>query len=46
MLNEYITAGRYPGEVAFEYIGKAEAEEALQAAQRIRTRVRELMGMQ
>jgi len=28
-LNEYITAGRYPGDIAFEDIGKAEAAEAL-----------------
>ncbi len=37
-LNEYITAGRYPGDLAFEDIGKVEAEEALKAARRIRDR--------
>jgi len=42
-LNEYITAGRYPGDIAFEDIGKAEAAEALGAVRRIRARVIELM---
>ncbi len=42
-LNEYITAGRYPGDIAFEDIGKAQAEEALTAARAIRARVLELM---
>lgn len=45
VLNEYIVAGRYPGDIAFEGIGKAEAEEALDAARRIRVRVRNLMGV-
>lgn len=43
ILNEYITTGRYPGDIAFEDIGKAEAEEALQAARAIQARVMELM---
>lgn len=37
VLNEYIVAGRYPGDIAFEEIGKAEAHEALAAVQRIAT---------
>jgi len=45
VLNEYIVAGRYPGDIAFEDIGKAEAEEALDAAWRIRVRVRSLMSI-
>ena len=44
ILNEYISAGRYPGDITFEDIGKAEAEEALMAVQAIRTRVLELMA--
>lgn len=43
-LNAYITAGRYPGDIAFEDIGKAEAEEALEAARIIRGRVINLIG--
>ena len=42
-LNAYITAGRYPSDIAFEDIGKAEAEEALQAPKTIRARVLALM---
>ena len=45
VLNEYIVASRYPGGIAFEPIGRAEAQEALDAAQRIRTRVRKLMDL-
>jgi len=44
VLNEYIIAGRYPGDIAFEAIGLTEAEEALQAAKRIRERVINLIG--
>ena len=43
-LNEYIAAGRYPGDIAFEDIGQLEAEAALAAAQTIRARVIELLG--
>jgi len=43
VLNEYIVAGRYPGDIAFEPIGAGEAEETLAAAQKIRARVRHLM---
>jgi len=44
VLNEFIVAGRYPGDIAFEEIGRAQAEEALGAARRIRARVMNLMG--
>jgi len=37
VLNEYITAGRYPGDMAYEVIGRADAEEAIQIVRRIRT---------
>ena len=40
LLNEYITAGRYPGDLlSASVIGRSEAEEALQAAHRIQARV-------
>jgi HEPN domain-containing protein len=45
VLNEYIVASRYPGDIAFEHIGRAEAKEALSATRRIRARVRNLMGL-
>jgi HEPN domain-containing protein len=35
VLNEYITAGRYPADLPFESIGKIEAVEAIEAAERI-----------
>jgi len=38
VLNEYIVAGRYPGDLAFEVIGEIEASEALVAVQRIAAR--------
>lgn len=44
VLNEYIIAGRYPGDIAFEQIGKDEAREALHAVQRISARVKHLLG--
>jgi hypothetical protein len=34
-LNEYIIAGRYPGDVAYEAIGAEEAEEAVAIVRRI-----------
>ena len=46
VLNEYIVAGRYPGDIAFEEIGRIQTEEALQAAERIRGRVISLIGTQ
>ncbi|HEY84520.1 MAG TPA: HEPN domain-containing protein [Chloroflexi bacterium] len=39
ILNEYITAGRYPSDLAFEMMGLAEAQEALQATREIRDAV-------
>jgi HEPN domain-containing protein len=45
LLNEYVTAGRYPGDlISAGGLGKAEAEEALAAVERIRARVMELMS--
>jgi HEPN domain-containing protein len=44
LLNEYIVAGRYPGDIASEQIGEAEAKEALEATQRIRAQVRRAMS--
>lgn len=44
VLNEYIVAGRYPGDIAFEETGREQAEEALAAARRIRARVVALSG--
>jgi HEPN domain-containing protein len=35
-LNEYITEGRYPGDIAHEDIGKDDAEEAVEIVGRIR----------
>lgn len=43
VLNEYIVSGRYPGDLAFEGIGRPETEEALQAARRIHARVTTLL---
>jgi len=40
VLNEYIVAGRYPGDVAHEEIGNAEAEEAVAIVRRIENKVR------
>lgn len=44
VLNEYIVAGRYPGDIVFEDIGQTEAQEALEAVRQIEARVRKLMG--
>ncbi len=35
LLNEYTTEGRYPGDLPFESIGREDAEEAIEAAERI-----------
>ncbi len=35
ILNRYITTGRYPGDLPFEAISKADAEEAIAAAEQI-----------
>ena len=45
VLNEYIVAGRYPGDIAFEHIGRAEALESLDATRHIRARVTSLMNL-
>ena len=42
-LNEYIVAGRYPGDLVMEDIGRLEAEEALNAARSIATYARRLV---
>lgn len=43
ILNEYIIAGRYPEDLAYEQLGTAEAREALQAAHNIRDRIMDLL---
>lgn len=43
LLNEYIVAGRYPGDIAAEQIGPGEAREALEAAESIRAQVHRAM---
>jgi HEPN domain-containing protein len=43
VLNEYIVAGRYPGDVACEEIGEAEAREAVAIVHRIEEAVRASM---
>jgi HEPN domain-containing protein len=35
LLNEYITDGRYPGDLPFENIGEDDAKEAVEAAEKI-----------
>ena len=35
LLNEYITEGRYPGDLPFEAIGEREAKEAIESADEI-----------
>ncbi len=45
LLNEYITAGRYPGDLlAVSAIGRSEAEEAMLAVKRIQARVVEFFN--
>lgn len=39
VLNEYMIAGRYPGDIAFETIGITEAQEAVAIVRRIRSLV-------
>jgi HEPN domain-containing protein len=43
ILNEYIVAGRYPGDLAMETINKPEAEEALAIVLQIRELVKKLL---
>jgi HEPN domain-containing protein len=44
VLNEYIVAGRYPGDIFVDHIDKLAAEEALKAVKRIKSRVNRIMG--
>lgn len=44
ILNEYVVAGRYPGDVFSEPIDREAAEEALGAVQQIRSRVIDLVA--
>ncbi len=44
LLNEYIVAGRYPGDINSEHIRANDAKEALEAAKRIRTQVQRATG--
>ncbi|MBC8234096.1 HEPN domain-containing protein [bacterium] len=39
LLNEYITEGRYPGDLPFESIGEYNAKEAIEAAEKIEEHV-------
>ncbi len=39
ILNEYIIAGRYPEDLAYEQLGAKEAREAINAVRKIRDRV-------
>jgi len=41
LLNEYITGGRYPGDLPFESITEQDAKEAIEAANKIEERVLE-----
>lgn len=43
ILNEYIVAGRYPGDLAYETVGRVEADEAVATVQRIRVLVMDRM---
>jgi len=44
VLNEYIVAGRYPGDVFAEHIDSETSEEALKAVKSIETQVKALMA--
>jgi HEPN domain-containing protein len=44
VLNEYITEGRYPGDIAYEDIGREDAEEALDIVRRIRAIITQETG--
>jgi len=41
LLNEYITEGRYPGDIPWEMIGKKQADAAIDAAEKIEKFVRD-----
>jgi HEPN domain-containing protein len=43
-LNEYITAGRYPGDLPFENIGKSDAEESIKSTEKVEKLVLEKIG--
>jgi len=45
VLNEYITAGRYPGDLAFEAIEKDQAAEAVEIVRKIKAVVMERMNV-
>lgn len=44
ILNEYVIAGRYPGDLAHEEIGETEADEAVAVARRIKEMVKSMIG--
>ncbi|MCU0645184.1 MAG: HEPN domain-containing protein [bacterium] len=45
LLNEYITSGRYPGDLPWEMIGKPQADEAIEAAEKIEKVVSKRMNL-
>ena len=45
LLNEYITDGRYPGDLPFENIGEDDATEAVEAAEKIEEYVRKNINL-
>ena len=45
LLNEYITEGRYPGDLPFESIGEDDAKEAIEAAEKIEDYVLENINL-
>ncbi len=45
LLNEYITEGRYPGDLPFENIGEDDAREAIEAAEKIEEHVLNIIDL-
>jgi HEPN domain-containing protein len=45
LLNEYITSGRYPGDLPWEMIGKPQADEAIEAAEKIEKVISKRMNL-
>ena len=45
LLNDYATEGRYPGDLPFESIGKQDAKEAVEAAEKIEALVQERISI-
>ena len=45
LLNDYAIEGRYPGDLPFEGIGKQDAKEAIEAAEKIEALVLERIGV-